>query len=58
MLILTRRVGESLRIGDHITITVIKQSRGQIGLAIDAPSDIKILREELVGKPQRNGRKP
>lgn len=58
MLILTRSVGQSIKIGDHITITVIKQSRGQIGLAIDAPSDIKILREELIGKPQKDGRKP
>jgi carbon storage regulator len=58
LLILTRRVGESLRIGENITITVIKQSRGQVGLAIDAPSDIKILREELIGTPPKDGRKP
>jgi carbon storage regulator len=53
MLIITRKPGESLQIGDNITITVTKISRGQVGLAIDAPRDIKVLREELIGTPPK-----
>jgi carbon storage regulator len=53
MLILTRRPGESIRIGDNITVTVTKIGRGQVGLAIDAPRETKILREELVGTPPK-----
>ena len=49
MLIITRKPGESLRIGDDVTVTVTKIGRGQVGLAIDAPREIRILREELVG---------
>lgn len=59
MLILTRRPGESLRIGEDITITITKISRGQVGIAITAPQNVKILREELVGiphYPKRGGR--
>ena len=49
MLVLTRRLGESLIIGDNIKITVEKISKGQIKLGIDAPKDVVICREEVVG---------
>ena len=52
-MIITRRPGESLRIGDDVTVTVTKIGRGQVGLAIDAPRETKILREELIGTPPK-----
>lgn len=47
MLILTRKVGEVIKIGDQITLHVIDISKGFVKLGIDAPSDITILREEV-----------
>ncbi len=47
MLILTRRIGEQLKIGDNISITVLGQSGSQIQLGITAPAEINILREEV-----------
>lgn len=50
MLILTRRPGESLTIGDNIRLTVLSVSAGDSGsvvLGIDAPRDVLILRSEL-----------
>ena len=48
MLILTRKVGESVDIGRDIKITVVRVDRNQIRLGIIAPRDMIILREELV----------
>ncbi len=48
MLILRRKVGDSLMIGENITITVLSiDASGNINLGIDAPKDIIILRKEL-----------
>ena len=47
MLVITRKKGESLLIGDDIEITVVKLDDGSVKLAIDAPRDITILRKEL-----------
>jgi carbon storage regulator len=47
MLILSRRPGESLKIGDEITITVIGVSGNQIRLGITAPREVRVLREEI-----------
>jgi len=47
MLILSRRPGESLRIGDDVTITVLGVRGGQVKIGIDAPKSVKIVREEL-----------
>ena len=47
MLVLTRRPGESIRIGDEISITVIEIQRGQVKVAIDAPREIPVHREEI-----------
>lgn len=47
MLILTRKLGEGLFIGDEIRITVIEIRGKQVRLGIEAPSDIVVLREEL-----------
>lgn len=48
MLILQRRPGESLVIGDNITITVVSVDGGRARLAISAPDDVSILRSELI----------
>ncbi len=48
MLVLARRLGESLIIGDDIKITVEKISKSQIKLGIEAPKEVVIAREEVV----------
>ncbi len=48
MLILRRKVGETLLIGDQIKITVLDAGDGGARLAIDAPKEISVLRSELV----------
>ncbi len=47
MLILTRKVGESINIGDNIKIQVVEIKGKQVRLGIEAPSDLKIHREEV-----------
>lgn len=47
MLILSRRAGESITIGDEITITVVAVNGSQIRLGITAPRDVRVLREEI-----------
>lgn len=47
MLVISRKKGESLLIGDNIEITVIKLDDGTVKLAIEAPRDVLILRSEL-----------
>ena len=53
MLILTRRPGETTRIGKDVTVTVIAIKRDQVHIGIKAPDDVTILREELL-KRHRN----
>ena len=54
MLILQRRPGESLRIGEDIEVTVVAIEGGKIRLAISAPKDVTILRSELIGAQNAN----
>ena len=49
MLVLTRKLGEKIHIGDNITITVVDVKGGKIRLGIDAPDDVVIFRHELTG---------
>ena len=48
MLILTRRIGETLLIGDDITIKVVGINGNQVRIGIDAPLDVQVLRSELL----------
>ena len=48
MLILNRKAGESLEIGEDITVTVVSVDGGKVRLAISAPKSVPILRGELV----------
>ena len=48
MLVLTRRIGETLRIADDILVTIVDVKGNQVRLGIDAPADVTVLREELV----------
>ncbi len=47
MLILSRCVGERILIGDNITLTVVAIERGKVRLAVDAPKDVTVNREEV-----------
>ena len=46
MLILTRRPGETIRIGDDITVTIVRIGTHQVGIGIDAPTHVQVLRDD------------
>ena len=59
MLSLTRRIGEIPRVGDQVTVTVIGVKGDRVSLAIKAPKDILVLREELAEREKgRLGKSP
>ena len=51
MLVLSRKIGESIVIGGDVVVTVREMHGGRIRLAIEAPSDVLVLRKELIGEP-------
>lgn len=55
MLVLSRKIGEKILIGDNIVLTVVKIDRNQIRLGIEAPSDVRVFREEICPTPIRVG---
>jgi carbon storage regulator len=57
MLILTRRIGESLNIGDEIKITLLGIKGNQVRIGIDAPKHVEVHREEIYDKIKRETRK-
>jgi carbon storage regulator len=50
MLILTRRVGESLMIGDDVTITVLGVKGNQVRIGVNAPKEVAVHREEILNR--------
>ncbi|VVP62047.1 Translational regulator CsrA1 [Pseudomonas fluorescens] len=58
MLILTRKVGESINIGDDIKVTVLGVSGQQVRLGIDAPKEMAVHREEITQRIQAGLPKP
>ncbi len=50
MLVLTRKLGEKLVIGDNIVVTVVQLAGNKVRLSIDAPADVRVLRSELADR--------
>ena len=61
MLVLSRKVGERIYVGDQVKITVVRITGGGVRLGIEAPSDLPVVREELMigkGPDDLTGQKP
>jgi carbon storage regulator len=55
VLILTRKVGETLMIGDEVSITVLRVKGNQVRLGVNAPKTVSVQREEIYQRMQHEG---
>jgi carbon storage regulator len=55
MLILTRRVGETVMIGNEVTVTVLGVKGNQVRIGVNAPKDVAVHREEIYERIKREG---
>jgi carbon storage regulator len=53
LLILTRRIGETLMIGNEVTVTVLSVKGNQVRIGVNAPKDVAVHREEVYERVQR-----
>ena len=53
MLILTRRIGETLKIGDNIEVTILSLKGNQIRIGVNAPKDVEVHRSEVYERIQK-----
>ncbi|EPS0589421.1 TPA: carbon storage regulator CsrA [Pseudomonas aeruginosa] len=53
MLILTRRVGETLMVGDDVTVTVLGVKENQVRIGVNAPKEVAVHREEIYQRIQK-----
>jgi carbon storage regulator len=53
VLVLSRKVGERILIGDRITVTIVKMGHGGVRIGIEAPPELAVVREELALEMQR-----
>jgi carbon storage regulator len=53
MLVLTRKLGEVIRVGDFVTVRVLEVKGNQVRLGVDAPADVRIYREEIYRAVQK-----
>ena len=58
MLILTRRVGETVMIGEEVTVTVLRVKGNQVRLGVNAPKSISVQREEIFHSIKRENAQP
>jgi carbon storage regulator len=58
VLILTRRVGETLSIGDNIEVTVLGVRGGQVRIGVKAPRDVAVHREEIINRSEKTSTEP
>jgi carbon storage regulator len=56
MLVLTRKPGEGIVIGQSVVVTFIHVEKGKIRLGIEAPAEVRVLRQELAQLPAGRGR--
>jgi carbon storage regulator CsrA len=55
MLVLSRKVGQSIVIGDQIVLTIVRLGRGSVQIGVEAPPHVRILRQEVMERMLESG---
>jgi carbon storage regulator len=56
MLVLSRKVGERILVGDQVTVTVVRIANGAVRIGIEAPPEMAVIRQELQQRMESTGR--